>query len=45
MSRNYDVLLTTGEGGMLQGLVLSTLNKLQQVRPDVVLKSVLQDLK
>ena len=38
MSTNYDVLLTTGEAGTLQGLVLSTLNKLPQVRHDVVLK-------
>lgn len=38
VSTNYDVLLTTGEAGTLQGLVLSTLNKLPQVRHDVVLK-------
>lgn len=36
VSRNYDALLTMGQGNMLQGFVTSTLNKLPQVRPDLV---------
>ena len=36
MSRNYDALLTMGEADMLRGFVMSTLNKIPQVRPDIV---------
>ena len=36
VSRNYDALLTMGEADMLRGLVLSTLNKLPKVTPDIV---------
>ena len=36
VSRNYDALLTMGEADMLRGLVMSTLNKIQQVRPAIV---------
>ncbi|XP_068738985.1 uncharacterized protein [Montipora capricornis] len=36
LSKNYDPLQTLGEGEMLKGFVLSTLNKLPQVKPDLV---------
>ena len=36
VSRNYDVLLTLGKANMLKGFVMSTLNKVPQVRPDIV---------
>ena len=36
VSRNYDALLTMGEADMLRGFVMSTLNKIPQVRPDIV---------
>ena len=36
VSRNYDALLTMGETDMLRGFVMSTLNKIPQVRPDIV---------
>ena len=36
LSKNFDVLQTLGEGEMLKGFVLSTLNKLPQVKPDLV---------
>ena len=36
LSNNYDALQTLGEGGKLQGFVLSTLNKLPHVKPDLV---------
>ena len=36
LSKNYDALQTLGEGEMLKGFVLSTLNKLPQVKPDLV---------
>ena len=36
MSRNYDALLTMGEADMLRGFVMSTLNKIPQVRPDIL---------
>ena len=36
VSRNYDALLTVGEADMLRGFVMSTLNKIPQVRPDIV---------
>ena len=36
VSRNYDALLTMGEADILRGFVMSTLNKLMQVRPDIV---------
>ena len=36
VSRNYDALLTMGEADMLRGFVMSTLNKIPQVRPDFV---------
>ena len=36
VSRNYDALLTMGEADMLRGLVMSTLNKIPQVRPAIV---------
>ena len=34
VSRNYDALLTMGEADMLRGFVMSTINKIPQVRPD-----------
>ena len=34
--KNYDALQTLGEDSMLKGLVVSTLNKLPQVKPDLV---------
>ncbi|XP_068725012.1 uncharacterized protein [Montipora capricornis] len=36
VSRNHDALLTMGEADILRGFVMSTLNKLPQVRPDIV---------
>ena len=36
LSNNYDALQTLGEGGKLQGFVMSTLNKLPHVKPDLV---------
>ena len=36
VSRNYDALLTVGEADIFRGLAMSTLNKLPQVRPDIV---------
>lgn len=36
LSKNFDALQTLGEGEMLKGFVLSTLNKLPQVKPDLV---------
>ena len=36
VSSNYDALLTMGEADMLRGFVMSTLNKIPQVRPDIV---------
>ena len=36
VSQNYDALLTMGEANILHGFVMSTLNKLPQVRPDIV---------
>ena len=36
VSRNYDTLLSMGKADMLRGFVMSTLNKLPQVRPDIV---------
>ena len=36
LSENFDALQTLGEGEMLKGFVLSTLNKLPQVKPDLV---------
>ena len=36
LSKNFDALQTLGEGEMLRGFVLSTLNKLPQVKPDLV---------
>ena len=36
LSRNYDALVTMGEADMLRGFVISTLNKLPQVKPDLV---------
>ena len=36
LSNNYDVLQTLGEGGKLQGFVMSILNKLARVKPDLV---------
>ena len=36
LSNNFDALQTLGEGEMLKGFVLSTLNKLPQVKPDLV---------
>ena len=35
VSRNYGALLTVGEADMLRGFVMSTLNKIPQVRPDI----------
>ena len=34
LSKNFDALQTLGEGEKLKGFVLSTLNKLPQVKPD-----------
>ena len=36
VSRNYGALLTMGEADMLREFVMSTLNKIPQVRPDIV---------
>ena len=36
LSRNYDALQTLEEGQKLQGFVMTTLNKLPQVKPDLV---------
>ena len=36
LSKNFDALQTLGEGEMLKGFVLSTLNKLPQVKSDLV---------
>ena len=36
LSKNFDALQTLGEGEMLKGFVLSTPNKLPQVKPDLV---------
>ena len=36
LSKNFDGLQTLGEGEMLKGFVLSTLNKPPQVKPDLV---------
>jgi len=36
VSRNHDALLTLGEADILRGFVMSTLNKLPHVRPDIV---------
>ena len=36
VSKNYDALLTMGEADMLRGFVISTLNKLPHVKPDLV---------
>lgn len=36
ISKNYDALLTMGEASVLQGFVISTPNKLPQVKPDLV---------
>ncbi|XP_068757472.1 uncharacterized protein [Montipora capricornis] len=36
LSKNFDALQTLGEGEMLKGFVLSTINKLPQVKPDLV---------
>ena len=36
LCKNYDTLQTLGEEAMLKGLVVSTLNKLPQVKPDLV---------
>ena len=36
VSRNYAALLTVGEADMIRGFVMSTLNKIPQVRPDIV---------
>ena len=36
LSKNYDALVTMGEADMLQGFVISTLNKLPHVKPDLV---------
>ena len=36
VSRNYDALLTMGEADMLRGFVMSTLNKIPQVRLNIV---------
>ena len=35
-SRNYDALLMMGEADMLRGFVTSTLNKIPQMRPNIV---------
>ncbi|XP_048575296.1 uncharacterized protein LOC116604510 [Nematostella vectensis] len=36
LSKSHDALETLGEGNMLRGLALSTLNKLQKIRADLV---------
>ena len=36
VSKNHDVLLTLGEANMLRGFVMATLDKLPQVKPDLV---------
>ena len=36
MSREYDALLAMGGTDMLRGFVLSTLNKIPKVTPDIV---------
>ena len=36
LSKNFDALQTLGQGNMLQGFVMTTLNKLPQVKPDLV---------
>ena len=36
MSRKYDALLAMGGADMLRGFVLSTLNKIPKVTPDIV---------
>ena len=36
LCKNYDALQTLGEEALLKGLVVSTLNKLPQVKPDLV---------
>ncbi len=36
LCRNYDALLTLGEAAMLKGFVMTTVNKLPQVKPDLV---------
>ena len=36
LSRNYDALQILEEGQKLQGFVMTTLNKLPQVKPDLV---------
>ena len=36
ISKNHDALQTLGEGDMLKGLVMTTLNKLFNVKPDLV---------
>lgn len=36
ISKNFDALLTLGEADMLRGFVMSTLNKLPHVKPDLV---------
>jgi hypothetical protein len=36
LSRNYGALLTLGEADMLEGFVMTTVNKLPQVKPDLV---------
>ena len=36
LSKNFDALKTLGESDMLWGFVLTTLNKLPQVKPDLV---------
>ena len=36
LSKNYDALLTLGEADMLKGFVMTTVNKLPQVKPDLV---------
>ena len=36
LSRKYDALLAMGGADMLRGFVLSTLNKLPKVTPDIV---------
>ena len=34
--KNFDALQTLGESDMLKGFVLTTLNKLPQIKPDLV---------
>ena len=36
VSQNFDALLTLGEAEMLRGFVMTTLNKLPHVKPDLV---------